>query len=41
MSLPAGVMNEMELSSMTSAGSDISAYYQMLLMMGKNIARNM
>jgi hypothetical protein len=33
MSLPAGVMDELELrsnSSMTSAGSDIGEYYQML-----------
>jgi hypothetical protein len=33
MSLPAGVMDELELSSnssMTPAGSDIGEYYQML-----------
>jgi hypothetical protein len=33
MSLPAGVMDELELqfhSSMTPAGSDIDEYYQML-----------
>jgi hypothetical protein len=30
MTLPAGVMDELELSSMTLAGSDIGEYYQML-----------